>query len=78
VGAGGRAALLLAINVVAVNLAALLVYFFKGVRPRTWLERRSAKRSVYVNAAVWLITMILRLTALAAHFAASGGAGVRS
>ncbi|MCP2679658.1 TIGR00341 family protein [Maricaulaceae bacterium NA33B04] len=70
----GRAALLLAINVVAVNLAALLVYFFKGVRPRTWLERRSAKRSVYVNGAVWL-TLIIALSALAAHFAASDGAG---
>lgn len=66
-----RAGLLLAINVVAVNLAALLVYFFKGVRPRTWLERRSAKRSVYVNAGVWLV-MILALTALAGHFAATG------
>ncbi|MCR9128242.1 MAG: TIGR00341 family protein [Alphaproteobacteria bacterium] len=68
-----RAALLLSINVVAVNLAALLVYFFKGVRPRTWLERRSAKRSVYVNAGVWLV-MILALTALAGHFAAAGTA----
>jgi uncharacterized hydrophobic protein (TIGR00341 family) len=65
-----RAGLLLAINVVAVNLAALLVYFFKGVRPRTWLERRSAKRSVYVNGGVWLV-MILALTALAGHFAAT-------
>jgi len=65
-----RATLLLSINVVAVNLAALLVYFYKGVRPRTWLERRSAKRSVYVNAGVWLV-LILALTALAGHFAAS-------
>lgn len=66
-----RAGLLLSINVVAVNLAALLVYLYKGVRPRTWLERRSAKRSVYVNAGVWLV-MILALTALAGHFAAGG------
>ncbi len=73
----GRAALLLAINVVAVNLAALLVYFFKGVRPRTWLERRSAKRSVYVNAAVWLV-LIVALSVIAAHFAASDGAGLTS
>ena len=68
-----RAGLLLSINVVAVNLAALLVYFYKGVRPRTWLERRSAKRSVYVNAGVWLV-MILALTGLAGHFAAGAGA----
>ncbi|WP_107713273.1 TIGR00341 family protein [Oceanicaulis sp.] len=72
----GRAALLLSINVVAVNLSALMVYYFKGVRPRTWLERRSAKRSVYVNAGVW-ITLILLLSALAAHFAATGGEGVQ-
>ena len=53
-----------------------MVYYLKGVRPRTWLERRSAKRSVYVNMGVW-ITMILLLSALAAHFAATGGEGVQ-
>ena len=72
----GRAGLLFGINVVAVNLSALVVYYLKGVRPRTWLERRSAKRSVYVNMGVW-ITMILLLSALAAHFAATGGEGVQ-
>lgn len=66
-----RAGLLLMINVVSVNLAALLVYAVKGVRPRTWLERRSAKRSVYVNAAVWA-AMIALLSLVAAHFAATG------
>ncbi len=65
----GRAALLLAINVVSVNLAALIVYWAKGVRPRTWLERRSAKRSVYVNAAVWIVCIVV-LTALAVRLAA--------
>jgi uncharacterized hydrophobic protein (TIGR00341 family) len=48
-----RAALLLCVNVVCVNLAALLVFRLKGVRPRTWLERRSAKRSVWINVAAW-------------------------
>ncbi len=46
-----RAALLLAVNVVCVNLAALAVFAYKGVRPRTWLERVSAKRAAKVNAA---------------------------
>lgn len=59
-----RAGLLLAINVVSVNLAALLVFFYKGIRPRTWLERRSAKRSVYINLAVWA-ALIVALTGLA-------------
>ena len=53
-----RALLLLSINVVSVLLAALVVFFFKGIRPRTWLERRSAKRSVYVNAVVWVILIV--------------------
>tara|TARA_R110000868_G_scaffold2321_1_gene17159 strand:+ start:21709 stop:22734 length:1026 start_codon:yes stop_codon:yes gene_type:complete len=65
-----RAGLLLLINIVSVNLAALLVFFFKGVRPRTWLERRSAKRSVYINAGVWAV-MIVALTALAMYLAAT-------
>ncbi|WP_394694535.1 TIGR00341 family protein [Hyphobacterium sp.] len=53
-----RAGLLLSINVVSVNLAALFTYRVKGVRPRTWLERKSAKRSVFVNYAVWAILII--------------------
>lgn len=53
-----RAFLLLAINIVSVLLAALMVFFFKGIRPRTWLERRSAKRSVYVNVIVWVLLVV--------------------
>lgn len=66
-----RAGLLLMINIVSVNLAALLVFFFKGVRPRTWLERRSAKRSVYINAAVWAV-LIVALTAVAVYLTVPG------
>lgn len=54
-----RAGLLLSINVVSVNLAALFTYRVKGVRPRTWLERKSAKRSVFVNYGVWAIMIII-------------------
>ncbi|WP_375284976.1 TIGR00341 family protein [Marinicauda pacifica] len=70
-----RALLLLFINVVSVNLAALLVYFLKGVRPRTWLERRAAKRSVYVNGAVWAV-LIIALTLIALHFASQPAIGL--
>ncbi|MEE2566691.1 TIGR00341 family protein [Hyphobacterium marinum] len=59
-----RAALLLAINVVSVLLAALFIFRVKGVRPRTWLERRSAKRSVFINYGVWAVC-ILVLTVIA-------------
>ncbi|WP_339744857.1 TIGR00341 family protein [uncultured Maricaulis sp.] len=66
-----RAGLLLMINIVSVNLAALLVFFFKGVRPRTWLERRSAKRSVLINAAVWAV-LIVALTLVAVYLTVPG------
>jgi uncharacterized membrane protein len=39
-------ALLLLINIVSVNLAAKLVLFFKGVKPRTWLEKQQARQSM--------------------------------
>ncbi|MEE2525039.1 TIGR00341 family protein [Hyphobacterium sp. HN65] len=68
-GMAARAGLLLMINVVSVNLAALFTYRVKGVRPRTWLERKSAKRSVFVNYAVWAVLIIV-LTVVAWHVAA--------
>lgn len=52
-----RAALMLGVNVVCVNIAALVVYRWKGVAPRTWLERRSAKRSTTVNLIVWTVLL---------------------
>lgn len=63
-GLAARAGLLLMINVVSVNLAALFTYRAKGIRPRTWLERKSAKRSVLVNYGVWAVLIII-LTVIA-------------
>lgn len=40
--AGGAGALL-AVNIVCVNLSAQLVFFAKGIKPRTWIERRAAQ-----------------------------------
>ncbi len=53
-----QASVLLAINVVSVNLASQLVFFVMGVRPRTWLERRSAKRSTAISIAVWAVLLV--------------------
>jgi uncharacterized hydrophobic protein (TIGR00341 family) len=47
------ALMLLAINVVCINLAGLGVFITRGVGPRTWYERREAKKSVYLFAAIW-------------------------
>ncbi|MDH5370460.1 MAG: TIGR00341 family protein, partial [Gammaproteobacteria bacterium] len=42
------AALLLAVNIVCVNLASNIAFLFKGVKPRTWYERKKAKQSIIV------------------------------
>lgn len=51
------AALLLTVNVVCVNLAALLVFQVKGIKPRTWWEQRQAKQSMLVNGIVWVVLL---------------------
>ncbi|MFZ5905976.1 MAG: TIGR00341 family protein [Nitrospirota bacterium] len=53
------AALLLAVNMVCVNLATKVVFFVKGVRPRRWLEKENARRAMRNYLAVWLITLAI-------------------
>jgi len=48
------AAMLLVANIACVNLAAQVVFLTKGVRPRTWNERHSARRAVAVNLTAWI------------------------
>ncbi|HFD80075.1 MAG TPA: TIGR00341 family protein [Gammaproteobacteria bacterium] len=61
------AALLLAVNIVCVNLAANLVFLFKGVRPRTWLEKRKARQSMVWTGLLWLISLLVLLIAVYAR-----------
>ncbi|MCO6413450.1 MAG: TIGR00341 family protein [Thiogranum sp.] len=58
------AALLLAVNVVCVNLAAKLVFLYRGVKPRTWLEKRKAKQSVVVYVTVWVVALLILLVVM--------------
>ncbi|VAX01870.1 Uncharacterized protein, MJ0678-like [hydrothermal vent metagenome] len=55
IGAG----LLLSVNIVCVNLASKMVFLFKGVKPRTWLEKQKAKQSMAVYITVWLVALTL-------------------
>ncbi|WP_416898965.1 MAG: TIGR00341 family protein [Minwuia sp.] len=52
------ALLLLAVNVVCVNLSAQLIFRTKGIRPRTWFEAKKAKWSIRINLAVWTVLLI--------------------
>jgi uncharacterized membrane protein len=60
------AAMLLVANIACVNLAAQVVFAVKGVRPRTWSERKNARRAVIVNITTWvaLIAVLVAIIAL--------------
>lgn len=55
------ALLLLAINIVCLNLSAKLVLLFKGIRPRTWLEKKKARQSMVVYVTTWLLSLLVLL-----------------
>lgn len=56
------ASLLLAINIVSVNLSAKLAFIAKGVKPRTWIEKNKATQSRWVSIVFWLVSLGLLLT----------------
>jgi len=55
----GGAGLLLAVNIVCVNLSAKFVFLFKGVRPRTWLEQKKARQSYVLFMLMWILTLTI-------------------
>ncbi len=52
------AAMLLGANIACINLAAQLVFVAKGIRPRLWHERKSARKAVAVSLATWIILLV--------------------
>ncbi len=53
------AALLLAVNIVCINLSSNLVFLFRGIKPGTWLEAHKAKQSRLLYIGVWFILLAL-------------------
>lgn len=51
------AALLLATNVICVNLAGVVTFLVQGVRPLTWWESDRAKKSSRIAVALWMILL---------------------
>jgi len=60
IGAG----LLLAVNIVCVNLAARVVFLLRGIGPRTWWEKEKAKRATILYMVVWAISLAILLVAV--------------
>jgi uncharacterized hydrophobic protein (TIGR00341 family) len=53
------AGLLLAVNIVCVNLSGKLVFLLKGIKPRTWLEKRKARQSLLTYVVFWLVVLVV-------------------
>ncbi len=58
------ATLLLAVNIVCINLSAKLVFLFRGVKPRTWLDAHKAKQSSLLYIATWIILLAVLVTVI--------------
>lgn len=57
------ASLLLAANIVCINLSAQMVFLFKGIKPRTWYEQRRSRQSLKITFAFW-ITLLIAVSGL--------------
>lgn len=68
----GSAALLLAVNIVCVNLSAKLGFLVMGIKPRTWLEQQRARQSMSSYILFWILSLcvLIMLIYLRGHLAA--------
>lgn len=53
------AGLLLAVNIVCVNLSAKIVFRIRGTKPRTWLEQQKAKQSMTAYISFWVLSLLI-------------------
>jgi len=51
------AGLLLAVNIVSINLSAKLGFLFLGIKPRTWLDQQRARQSITSYLIFWFISL---------------------
>ncbi len=58
------AALLLAVNIVCVNLAAKVSFLFRGIKPRTWLEKQKARQSMTLYIILWILSLAVLMVAI--------------
>lgn len=76
VAGAGAATVLLATNLVCVNLAAMGVFLAQGIRPSTWCEQANARRATRIAIICWL-GLLGTLAALIFYFADTVPLGTR-
>lgn len=59
--------LLLATNIICINLAGVITFLIQGVRPRTWWDADRAQRASRISLAIWgsLLLMLIAIMLLA-------------
>ncbi len=53
--------LLLATNIICVNLAGVFTFSLQGIRPRTWWETKRARRATRIAVITWSLLLLLLL-----------------
>jgi uncharacterized hydrophobic protein (TIGR00341 family) len=53
----GGAAILLAVNIVCINLAAQIVFVAKSISPRTWSEKKASQKALWTNFSAWVVLL---------------------
>lgn len=58
------AALLLAVNVVSVNLSAKVTFLIRGIKPRTGLEKQKARQSMTAYIVFWVVALAILIVVI--------------
>ncbi|MGD9054003.1 MAG: TIGR00341 family protein, partial [Desulfobacterales bacterium] len=54
-----NAFLILATNIVCLNISAVVMFLIQGIRPNSWWEAERAKKQTRIAIAVWMFLLIL-------------------
>lgn len=65
-----NAFLLVATNIICINLAGVVTFLFQGVRPRTWWEAKKAKRRAIKASMLWaaMLTVLVLILVYKTYF----------
>lgn len=54
-----NAFLILATNIVCLNISAVVMFLFQGIRPNSWWEAERARKQTKIAIAIWMFLLIL-------------------
>lgn len=57
--AGFGALLLVAVNLICINLAGVLTFLLQGISPRDWREERASRRATRIAIVIWVVLLAM-------------------